>query len=820
MHKRGLAYQAEAEVNWDPVDKTVLANEQVDASGRSWRSGAIVEKLKLKQWFFKITAFKEALLKDLVSLAEDNKWPERVLLQQRNWLGRSSGAKIKFEIEIQGQPRTAVRVFSTRPDTLFGVQYLALSADHPIVSECARTNVDLQQFLAGPEKLPPESKAGYLLPGVLASNPLSKLFDRDGRLAQPLPVFVAPYVLSGYGEGAVMGVPAHDTRDLAFWQAQDPTNPVSIVVAPTKESGQRFEDLTVEAQDMDQASTTHGFLTKLCRHYAGLPSQHAGKQIVADLAKDHNLAETSEAWRLRDWLLSRQRYWGAPIPIIHCNSCGAIPVPAQDLPVELPKLDSSVKGQTGNPLDSMPEWVHTTCPKCSKPAKRDTDTMDTFVDSSWYYLRFPDAHNHDEPFSLTAAKAVLPVDIYIGGVEHAILHLLYARFVYKFLASEGLIPSDSNNPPEPFTRLITQGMVHGRTFSDTTTGQFLKPFEVDLSDPNNPVIAATTHKPTITFEKMSKSKYNGVDPSECMAKHGTDATRAHMLFAAPVSEVLEWDESKIVGIQRWFHRITRLIETMRAELANVMKQPGQMASVRPDERKANVDLENLTQDQTEQLLLVHHTIASINHTLEHDIYSLNTAVSDLIKLTNSLDAFAKTSFPTSPPPQNSKKGKKPSPAIARSDTLSYEISLKFLFYGLSNLIRLLAPIAPAFSEQCWEELLTGLPLAGSASTSNEIPSVFLSSFPSTYLSAEEVSRLEASRRVSTWAVQVNGKLRFTVDVARPEGVEEGTVEMEGVVEENMLGDEGGRKWLMGNNEWEKRKKIIFVKGRNVVNVVF
>jgi leucyl-tRNA synthetase len=530
-------------VNYDPVDKTVLANEQVDANGMSWRSGAKVEKRMLKQWFLKISEFRDDLLADLESLA--GAWPERVLAMQKNWLGKSVGARIKFPvIAYDKKTHSDIEVFTTRPDTLFGVQYIALASTHPIVQELAKNDFELQAFLDTIPALPPDSKVGYLLPNVRGINPIAFEESTPDATKASLPIYVTSYVLGDYGDGAVMGVPGHDTRDHAFWKHNRYDEPIRRVIA------QSADESTVA---LDEPFAQHGHLTSHSGPYAGQTTAEATKAIV-EVLKAKGLGSAAETWRLRDWLISRQRYWGTPIPIIHCDSCGPVPVPEDELPVELPLVEGHwLKGKAGNPLENAHDWVNTTCPNCRGEAKRDTDTMDTFVDSSWYFMRYIDPHNEDQLFDPKIAEETLPVDLYVGGVEHAILHLLYARFISKFVAATSLWNSKGNG--EPFKQLLAQGMVHGKTYSDPSTGRFLKPHEVDLSVPSKPVVISTGELANVSFEKMSKSKYNGVDPMVCIEKHSADATRAHILFQAPVSEVLEWDEEKITGITRWFQRI-------------------------------------------------------------------------------------------------------------------------------------------------------------------------------------------------------------------------------------------------------------------------
>ncbi|KAL1964243.1 hypothetical protein VTN77DRAFT_7201 [Rasamsonia byssochlamydoides] len=784
LYEKGLAYQAEALVNYDPVDKTVLANEQVDAKGFSWRSGAKVQQIKLKQWFFRITAFKEALLKDLDTLSGG--WPERVLSMQRHWLGKSQGAKIKFPITVGGE-HLDVEVFTTRPDTLYGVEYLALSLDHPVVVKAARTDPALKSFLDEAANLPPDSKAGYRLADVYASHPLQAIDKESPHLSRKLPVFAAPYVLSGYGEGAVMGVPGHDIRDLAFFKENVKPEFISMVIQP--ESTVQDEATSIVPAEDAKAFTEEGFLTARCWKYQGLSSKEAARQIVSDL-KQLGRGETAESWRLRDWLISRQRHWGTPIPIIHCQSCGPVPVPVDQLPVMLPKVEGDwLKGKKGNPLESAEEWLHTECPSCGGPAKRDTDTMDTFVDSSWYYLRYLDPANEHLPFSPSAAR---PVDIYVGGVEHAILHLLYARFIYKFLAQSELFPEIAHSgaaaaPAEPFRTLISQGMVHGKTYTEPSTGRFLLPSEVDLTNPDKPLIKGTQITPNVSFEKMSKSKHNGVDPTTCVSKYGADATRAHVLFAAPAGEVLDWDETKIVGIERWFVRLWKVVQDARQNLSESSFQLS-ASDLASSHAVAFPALSKLSDSDADAVLATHRTIASVTQCIESNPYALNTVISDLTKLTNAL---------ASSPPTT--------PAV--------------LYLCVSSLLRLLAPVAPALTSECWEVLHSSVLPEAAAEQQAALPSTIATApWPTPLLSASDAETLSL-RGGQTVAVQINGKLRFSVTIPRllsPTSPEE---EQNWIISRILETDEG-RRWLREKNDWEKRRRVVVVKGGKLVNVVF
>lgn len=715
---------------------------------------------------------------------------------QRHWLGKSTGAKVKFNVVTQGD-NTPVRVFTTRPDTLYGVKYLALSLDHPLVQEMAKTTAGLQDFIDSASSLPPDSKAGFRLPRINAVNPLSKIEQNDAERFT-IPVFVAPYVLGEYGEGAVMGVPGHDARDLAFWRENSDSEPIPLVVTPTSsDTAGQGQDCWMVPSNETKPFTGEGIMSSLCGKYGGKKSSDAGAMIVQDLRNQDGLAQFEDSWRIRDWLISRQRYWGTPIPIIHCGHCGPVPVPSDQLPVELPNIEGTgLQGKSGNPLENAEEWLHTSCPECKRPAKRDTDTMDTFVDSSWYFMRFPDASNKDLPFSPSSARAV---DTYVGGVEHAILHLLYARFIYKFLASSNLLPKAAESP-EPFRTLLSQGMVHGKTYSDPSTGRFLHPSEVDLTDSKSPLIQGTNIAPDISFEKMSKSKHNGVDPSTCVSKYGADATRAHVLFSAPVSEVLEWDESKIVGIQRWYNRLWKIVTDARGvlqsgsfNLSTMQLEFGQALSIS--------DLESLSDSDAEILLAAQATLSSVSHCLEKNPYGLNTVISDLTKFTNSL-----SSIPT------------PKPSTSPSAT-----SQAVIYTSISTLLRLLSPVAPALTSECWEILHD--PILTTTNNNDQqtpIPSIFSSPWPDPILTPEQEQTLRSQGR-KTVPVQINGKLRFKVDIPQQNASESFTTNKEDEdkwIISHILNTEQGRLWLQEKNDWEKRKRVVVVKGGRVVNVVF
>jgi leucyl-tRNA synthetase len=523
LYEARLVYRKQSEVNWDPVDMTVLANEQV-IDGRGWRSGALVERRKLSQWFLRITAFAEELLEGLGSL---DQWPDKVRLMQENWIGRSQGLRFRFDLSpgADGLP-ASFEVFTTRPDTIFGASFAAISPDHPIALALAERNGALAAFIA-------ECKQGGTTAAELETAE-KKGFDTGVRVAHPLdrawtlPLYVANFVLMDYGTGAIFGCPAHDQRDLDF--ARKYGLPVTRVVASSPE----------EAADPvgDEAYTGPGRLVN-SRFLDGLTAED-GIRAVIGRAEEEGWGEGTTVWRLRDWGVSRQRYWGTPIPFIHCEACGPVPVPRDQLPVVLP--EDVAFDVPGNPLDRHPTWSSAACPRCGAAARRETDTLDTFVDSSWYFIRFA-SQPADRPFDRAEAERWLPVDQYIGGVEHAILHLLYARFWTRALKRIGLVDVE-----EPFRGLFTQGMVTHATYRDEA-GRWLTPAE------------AEAHPGAVTrgrIEKMSKSKKNTVDPDAIVDRYGADAVRWFMLSDSPPERDLEWSEAGIQGSWRFVQRVWKL----------------------------------------------------------------------------------------------------------------------------------------------------------------------------------------------------------------------------------------------------------------------
>ncbi|KAI3403104.2 NAM2 [Candida oxycetoniae] len=679
MFENGLAYQKEAEINWDPVDKTVLANEQVDSEGKSWRSGAIVEKRNLKQWFIGITKYAERLVQDLDTLTG---WPQNVKTMQKNWIGKSRGLSISFPISNSGNP---LRVYTTRPDTLFSVQFLALSLNHALVVELAKNDIKLAEFINHAKTLDSDSKQGYKLENLTASIPINS--DNSKREIFDVPIYVAPYVLSEYGSGAVMGCPGHDLRDYEFWKLHEPNGKIIQVIgtdSKEQQPSEEEENITipyVSKQGVLRSSNPH---VASLGDYEGKSPADAAREITTRL-NELGLGEEVTHYKLKDWLISRQRYWGAPIPIVHCEKCGPVGVPEEQLPVLLPKVDSKYFGK-GNPLENAHDFVHCKCPSCGGSAKRETDTMDTFMDSSWYFLRYLDPHNNKMILSKEASQN-MPVDLYIGGVEHAILHLMYTRFVAKFLKDQGIWGEEkgeegikSSGGDEPMLRLITQGMVHGKTFSDPSNGKFLKQEELNWNDSETPVIKGSGKTPVITYEKMSKSKFNGVDPGECILKHGADATRAHIIFSAPVSDTLQWNEEQISGIDRWLRRVINLADSVyELDDANFSQGSVHAASVRlwggVNEHNESKTIE-LNEHEFELYNSVQGLIQNIANSID-EVFSLNTVVSDLMKITNLItEAIKKSNY--------------------------YKAELIQNIYR--KLLVCMAPVTPVTAEECWEKV--------------------------------------------------------------------------------------------------------------------
>ncbi|MGE7418386.1 leucine--tRNA ligase, partial [Methylobacterium tarhaniae] len=636
--KAGLVSRRTAKVNWDPVDHTVLANEQV-IDGRGWRSGALVEQRELTQWFFKITDFAQDLDDRLDTL---ERWPEKVRLMQRNWIGRSEGLELRFALESapEGAARE-VTVYTTRPDTLFGAKFLAVAADHPLAAAVAKDDPALQDFIAECRRM------GTAQAAIDTAEKLG--FDTGLRVRHPLdpswtlPVYVANFVLMEYGTGAVFGCPAHDQRDLDFANKYDLGN--TPVVCPPDQDPAAFV-ITDTAYDGDGRMINSRFLD-------GMSTDEAFKTVAdrleAETLDGASVGKRRVQFRLRDWGVSRQRYWGCPIPVIHCESCGVVPVPVADLPVRLPEEVSF--DVPGNPLERDTAWRNVPCPSCGAPARRETDTMDTFVDSSWYFARFTAPWLEDAPTDKAVADHWLPVDQYIGGIEHAILHLLYSRFFMRAMRQTGWAGLD-----EPFAGLFTQGMVVHETYRDEA-GAWVQPVDVKVvtEDGARKAFHVKTDAPiTIgAIEKMSKSKKNVVDPDDIIASYGADTARWFMLSDSPPERDVIWTEDGVQGASRFVQRVWRMV----SEVAEGGTAPAGAGS-------------------ETALKAAHKALAAVGDDIER--LRFNRCVAHIYELANSLQEAV-----------NAERGHAPSPALREATLI---------------LVQLIAPMMPHLAETCWTAL--------------------------------------------------------------------------------------------------------------------
>lgn len=679
LMKKGLVYKRDAEVNWDPVDQTVLANEQV-IDGRGWRSGAMVERKKIPQWFLKITDYADQLLDDLDKLEH---WPEQVKTMQRNWIGRSKGAEISFHVPDYGD----LEVFTTRPDTLLGVTYMAVAPQHPLALKAAESNADIADFIADCRNMKVAEadmavmeKKGMPL-GIEALHPLT------GEL---VPVWTANFVLMDYGSGAVMSVPAHDQRDWEF--AHKYGLPLKQVI--TSQNNQ------VEINLEKEAFTEKGPLIN-SGDYDDLEFDMAFKAITKELSR-RKRGKVTIHYRLRDWGVSRQRYWGAPIPVINCPDCGPVAVPEDQLPVVLPE-NVEFDG-VGSPLKKMDSFIQTTCPECGGAAERETDTFDTFMESSWYAARFASRSSAKAMLDPAQSSYWLPVDQYIGGIEHAILHLLYSRFYHKLLRDEGLVDSD-----EPFTRLLCQGMVLAETYyrEDERGAQtWIAPTDVVTETDDKGRIISARHKldgePVIVsgMAKMSKSKNNGIDPQVMIDRYGADTVRLFMMFAAPPEQSLEWSDSAVEGAHRFLRRLWK----------QVHDHLQQGLPVSP------LIVSDLSDVQTELRRKVHETIQKVSDDTERR-QTFNTAIAAIMELSNAIGRFHDVS------PQGR----------------------AVMHEALETAVLLLSPIVPHICHQLWQHL-------------GHQQAVISSAWP-------QVDEAALTRATVEIVVQVNGKVRARIEVA-------------------------------------------------------
>ena len=647
----GLAYRRTSKVNWDPVDMTVLANEQV-IDGRGWRSGAPVEQKELVQWNFRITAFSDDLLTSLETL---DRWPDKVRLMQRNWIGKSVGLEVDFELASPGPGgETALKIFTTRPDTLFGASFLAMSADHPLAKALGEGNAELAAF---------QDRCRRMGTSVAVLETAEKEgFDTGLRVKHPfvegktLPLWVANFILMDYGTGAIFGCPAHDQRDLDFARKYGLEVTPVVLPAGADPVGFTVDDVAVAGEG---TLFNSDFLDGMTVDDA---FDAVADRLEAKTLDGVPMAARRVNFRLRDWLISRQRYWGCPIPMIHCDDCGTVPVPVADLPVLLP--DDATFDKPGNPLDHHPTWKHVACPRCGKPARRETDTMDTFVDSSWYYARFTDPWNTAAPTTRAVVDRWLPVDQYIGGIEHAILHLLYSRFFTRAMKATGHVGLD-----EPFAGLFTQGMVVHETYKGPD-GHWVSPAEiiVDETDTARTARMKDGSGPVEigSIEKMSKSKKNTVDPSDIILSWGADTARWFVLSDSPPDRDVIWTEAGVEGAHRFVQRIWRLVGDgleLIAGASTGARSPAALALAKA----------------------THKTVAAVEDDIEK--LGFNRAVARLYEFANTIGRIVAA------------------PATVTADA-TLAAALK---QALDALVRMVAPMMPHLAEECWTTLgRTGL----------------------------------------------------------------------------------------------------------------
>ena len=691
LFKKGIIYRKLGTVNWDPVDNTVLANEQV-VDGRGWRSGALVEKREIPMYYYRITDYAEQLLADL----DDLDWPEQVKTMQRNWIGKSRGMTVRFTIAddskagLDGDYAQFLQVYTTRPDTLMGATYVAVAAEHPLATAAAENNLELQAFID-------ECKAGSVAEADMAT--MEKKGLPTGRYVinplngDKLEVWIANYVLWGYGDGAVMAVPAHDERDFEF--ASKYKLPIKQVISV---DNQAFD---ASAWQEWYADKENGVLVN--SHEFNSLNFQAAFDAIGNKLQSLNAGEPKTQYRLRDWGISRQRYWGCPIPIIHCEDCGDVPVPEQDLPVVLP--ENVIPDGSGSPLTKMPEFYETTCPNCGKPARRETDTMDTFNESSWYQFRYMSPKFEEGMVEPNAVQYWGQADQYIGGIEHAILHLLYARFFTKLMVDEHIVAVR-----EPFKQLLTQGMVLQATYyreNEDGKKQWFNPTEVTVQtdDKGRPVSATLNAdgQPVVIggVEKMSKSKNNGVDPQEIIDAYGADTARLFMMFASPPEQSLEWSDAGVAGAHRFLARLWRTVyEFVQNGGANVVKFAGG-------------ELSGSLKDLRFKL---HSTIAKVTDDYDRR-QQFNTAIAAVMELLNQYD---------------------------KTDT-SGEIGQAVAREVMESVVILLSPIVPHITEILWSELTNGSHL-----------------WEQTWLNVDESALVQTEVEMM---VQVNGKLRDKINVA-------------------------------------------------------
>ena len=686
LYKKGLIYRKLSTVNWDPVDQTVLANEQVE-NGRGWRSGALVEKRDIPMYYFRITDYAQELLDDLDTLKDG--WPQQVLTMQRNWIGRSQGMEITFPSANPEIYADGLTVFTTRADTLMGVTYVAVAAEHPMALKAAENNPELAAFIE-------ECRMGSVAEADLATaekkGRATGLSVKHPVTGEEVPVWIANYVLMSYGSGAVMAVPSHDERDFEF------ANKYGLTIKQVIDA-KGADDTEFSATEWQEWYGSKDGKLVNSGEFDGLDFQGAFDAFLAKL-EPQALANVKVQFRLRDWGVSRQRYWGCPIPMINCNTCGQVPVPEDQLPVVLPT--DVVPDGSGNPLNKMPEFYETTCPCCGGDARRETDTLDTFVESSWYYARYASPDFTGGMVKPEAGQTWLPVNQYIGGVEHAILHLLYARFFHKLMRDEGVVQGN-----EPFTNLLTQGMVLADTYyreAESGKKTWFNPADIELERDEKGRITSAKYKEDGQDvvvggqEKMSKSKNNGIDPQSIIDQYGADTARVFMMFAAPPDQSLEWSDAGVEGANRFLKRVWRL--------ATGFLEKGNNAST--------IDKAALSTAAQDLRRKTHETIQKVGDDIERR-HAFNTAIAAMMELLNANNKFeAKDDNDV---------------AVARE--------------SITTLLTLLAPFAPHLSQT----LLAQFGIELTAAT-----------FP-------VVDESALTRNTQTIVVQVNGKLRGKLEVS-------------------------------------------------------
>jgi len=705
FYKRGLAYKKNSSVNWCPSCETVLANEQV-IDGACWRCDSPVTQKELEQWFFRITDYAEELLQDLNQLIG---WPEKVLIMQRNWIGKSIGAEILFPLVGR---EGALRVFTTRQDTVYGATFLSLAVEHPMALELCRGTsqeksvkefIDRTKNISQTKRGAEEAEKEGIFSGAFCQNPFT---------GENVPIYLANFVLMEYGTGAVMAVPAHDQRDFEF--AKKYGLPIRVVIQPP---GQKLR-----AEDLNEAYVDEGVMTE-SGLFSGLPSNE-GKEKIAEFLGEKGWGQKTIRYRLRDWGISRQRYWGTPIPIIYCEKCGVVPVPEADLPVPLP-TDVPFTGKGGSPLLESKQFMEVLCPQCGAAGRRETDTMDTFVDSSWYFLRYASPHCGSAPFDSAKAAYWMAVDQYIGGVEHAVLHLLYARFFTKALRDLGLAKVD-----EPFTNLLTQGMVSKETYR-CPEHNWLFPGELVGSEKDGwrcPHCNRLVERGRV--EKMSKSKKNIVDPEDLIADYGADTARLFTLFAAPPEKDLEWSDQGVEGGYRFLARLWRFMFQHRALLTSPNETP---------------DSKQLSSELRELRRAIHKTIKKVTEDIE-DRFHFNTAIAATMELFNAL-------------------------STAAQDEGRLKEGRALIKEGFEIIVVLLAPFVPHLANELWEQL-------GHRETLDQMP------WPNYSAEALEEEKLLI-------VVQVDGKMRGKITVSPDVSRDE--IENQALADPKVAGFLGGKK---------------------------